>query len=57
MNLFDFIFILDFASDDVNKYLQAYFNCPKKWQKSKKRITRIEKHSLLNNDEDYNNEK
>jgi hypothetical protein len=52
-----FLFILDFASDDVNKNLQAYFNCPKKWRKAKKRIIRIEKHSLSNNNEDYNNEK
>jgi hypothetical protein len=37
---------LDFASDDINKNLQAYFSCPKKLRlTSKKRITRIEKHS------------
>jgi hypothetical protein len=57
LNLFDFIFILDFASDDVNKNVQAYFNCPRIWRKSKYRIKHIEKHSLLNNNEDYNNEK
>lgn len=46
------IIILDFASDDINKNVQAYFSCPKKWRKTKKRIARIEKHSLFSKDED-----
>jgi hypothetical protein len=49
----DFIFLLDFASDDVNKNLQAFFSCPKKWRlKSEQQMARIEKHSLFANDED-----
>ena len=37
---------VDFASDDVNKNLQALFSCPKKWRlKSKKRIFHLEQPS------------
>jgi hypothetical protein len=48
-----FIFLLDFASDDVNKNLQALFSCPRKWRfESKQQMARIEKHSLFADDED-----
>ncbi|UJR22260.1 hypothetical protein I4U23_025321 [Adineta vaga] len=43
-----------FASDDVNKNLQALFSCPKKWRPlAKKRISRFEhQHSSTSADED-----
>jgi hypothetical protein len=45
------IFLLDFASDNVQKNLYALFTCPRKWR-PEKRTSHLEKYSLSDNDED-----
>ncbi len=46
------LLILDLASNDINKKLQAIFSCPKKWRlKPKKRSSRQTEYSFFNKDE------
>lgn len=50
-NLYQDMF-LDFTSNDVNKQIHAYFNCPKKLRPKHKRMEReIPKHFLMFNDD------
>jgi len=51
---FDFIFhCLDFASDDVNKNLQALFSCPKKWRyMPRKRLDRTGNSAVFTDEQD-----
>lgn len=54
-NFFVFV-LLDFASNDVNKQIHAYFNCPKKLRPKHKIIERnVVKRSLILNDDQQNN--
>jgi hypothetical protein len=48
-----YLVLLDLASNDINKKLQAIFSCPKKWRpKPKKRESLQTKYSFFNQDED-----
>jgi len=44
---------LDFASDDVNKNLQALFSCPKKWRyMPRKRLDRTGNSAVFTDEQD-----
>jgi len=47
-NLFIYFILLDFASNDINQNLHAYFTCPKKLRPKHKRLkSYITKRSLM----------
>jgi len=51
-----FFLLLDFASNDINKHLHAYFNCPRKLRPKHKRIeSYISKRSLMFTDDRQDN--